>query len=205
MIYEVKTGRRAIAITFDDGPNPVFTPQILDLFQKHNAKATFFTLGINLEQHPETAKLIVEGGHELGNHSYSHPYLTQIDLETQWTELERTAQLIEGIAGRKPTAFRPPFLDYNEHVGLLAEKFGCQTIGALNLETMDWGEPGVDLILQKSRDHIHNGSILLFHDGYGDRSQTVAALEVFVPEVRNQGYELVTISELLAIKGETIC
>ncbi|OIJ13932.1 polysaccharide deacetylase [Anaerobacillus alkalilacustris] len=199
IINEVQSLHKAVAITFDDGPNPIYTQQLLQIFQEVGGKATFYMIGDQMIKHPEIVKTVVDQKHEIGNHSYSHPKLTQIQLSDCETELTRTDQIITEMTGIKPATFRPPYLDYNEVVISISEKLGCKVIGALNLDALDWEQPGIDFILSKTRNHIRSGSILLFHDSRGDRSQTVEAVRILATELKEQGYQLVTVSELLQL------
>jgi peptidoglycan-N-acetylglucosamine deacetylase len=197
MINEVHTSQSMVAITFDDGPNPLYTPQILEIFSEAKAKATFFMIGEQMKSHPEVVKQVAEGGHEIGNHTFSHPKLSQLSVEDCLEEIEQTEKLAEELAGRKPVVFRPPYFDYNQDTVSLLQQKGYPMIGAVNLEAQDWEQPGVEHILGKSRDVVENGSILIFHDGYGDRSQTIEAVRMLVSELISQDYQLVTVSELL--------
>jgi len=197
MINEVHTSQRIVAITFDDGPNPLYTPQILEIFSEAKAKATFFMIGEQMKDHPEIVKQVAEGGHEIGNHTFSHPKLSQLSIDDCLTEIEQTEKLVEELVGSKPVVFRPPYLDYNQDTVSILRQKGYPMIGALNLEAQDWEQPGVEHILQKSRDVVKSGGILIFHDGYGDRSQTIEAVRMLVSELTSQNYQLVTVSELL--------
>nr|WP_263324412.1 polysaccharide deacetylase family protein [Neobacillus sp. Marseille-Q6967] len=197
MISDITTSQKVVAITFDDGPNPTYTPQVLEIFSEAKGKATFFMIGEQMEKNPDVAKQVAAQGHEIGNHTYTHPKLSQLTHEECAAEIYRTERLIEDLTGRKPVVFRPPFLDYNEDIVSLLQQKGYPMIGALNLEAQDWEQPGVDHIFEKSRDVVKNGSILIFHDGYGDRSQTIEAVRRLVAELTSQGYQLVTVSELL--------
>jgi peptidoglycan-N-acetylglucosamine deacetylase len=197
MINEIPTSQRVVAITFDDGPNPVYTPQVLEIFSEAKGKATFFMIGEQMRNHPEIVKQVADHGHEIGNHTFTHPELSQLSIEDCLGEIEETEKLLEGMTGRKPVVFRPPYLDYNQDTVSLLQKKGYPMIGALNLEAHDWEQPGVEHILGKSREVIKNGSILIFHDGYGDRSQTIEAVRMLVSELTPQDYQLVTVSELL--------
>ncbi|MFC5529843.1 polysaccharide deacetylase family protein [Cohnella yongneupensis] len=199
MIFnEVITERKLIAFTFDDGPRPEWTPLFLDVFRKHDAKATFFVMGSHIEQYPDIAKRIYEEGHELGNHTYSHPSLPELGKEQQIEELERTDRLISEVTGSRPSTFRPPYLAVNDDLLEVSAQFGYSVIHAVNLDSRDWDTVDADHIVTTSRAHVHNGSILIYHDGFGDRSQTLAAISILVPELIAAGYELVTVSELLA-------
>jgi peptidoglycan-N-acetylglucosamine deacetylase len=197
MINEIHTSQRIVAITFDDGPNPQYTPQILEIFSEAKAKATFFMIGEQMKNHPVVVKQVAEQGHEIGNHTFSHPKLSQLSIDDCLEEIEQTEKLAEELAGRKPVVFRPPYLDYNQDTVSILQQKGYPMIGALNLEAQDWEQPGVEHILNKSRDVVKNGSILIFHDGYGDRSQTIEAVRLLVSELTSQDYQLVTVSELL--------
>jgi peptidoglycan-N-acetylglucosamine deacetylase len=199
MINDIPTSQRAVAITFDDGPNPVYTPQVLEIFSEAKGKATFFMIGEEMRNHPEVVKQVAAAGHEIGNHTFTHPKLSQLNTAECLAEIEQTEKLIEELAGRKPVVFRPPYLDYNQDTLSLLQQKGYPTIGALNLEAQDWEQPGVGHIVQKSREAVKDGGILIFHDGYGDRSQTIEAVRILVSELTSQGYQLVTVSELLAL------
>lgn len=199
MINEVPTAQRAVAITFDDGPNPVYTPQVLEIFSEARGKATFFMIGEQMGKYLEVVKQVADLGHEIGNHTFTHPKLSQLSIQDCLKEIEETEKLIEKMAGRKPVVFRPPYLDYNQDTVSLLQNKRYPMIGALNLEAQDWEQPGVEHIVRKSREAVKNGSILIFHDGYGDRSQTIEAVRMLVSELTSQGYQLVTVSELLAL------
>jgi peptidoglycan-N-acetylglucosamine deacetylase len=197
MINEIHTSKRVVAITFDDGPNSAYTPQILDIFSKAKGKATFFMIGEQMINHPEVVKQVVDQGHEIGNHTFTHPKLSQLSIEDCREEIDQTEKLIEEMTGQRPVVFRPPYLDYNQDTVSIVQQKGYSMIGALNLEAQDWEQPGVEHIFEKSREVVKNGSILIFHDGFGDRSQTIEAVRKLVSELKAQNYHLVTVSELL--------
>jgi peptidoglycan/xylan/chitin deacetylase (PgdA/CDA1 family) len=199
-IDRIQTDHKVIAFTFDDGPNAQYTPELLEIFRAYNGRATFFTIGQQIERSPEVTRAIHEEGHELGNHTYSHPRLTQVDRVQQLVEFEQCEKLIEQITGTKPATFRPPFLDFNEDVNALCESFGYKVISALNLGTEDYIQPGINQILNKTRGHLQPGSVLLFHDGYGNRSQTIEAVRILTSELADQDYQFVTISHLLQLE-----
>jgi peptidoglycan-N-acetylglucosamine deacetylase len=200
IINQVQTDKKVIAITFDDGPNPYYTPQILEIFQKVNGKATFYMIGQQMIEQPGIVEAVVEQLHEIGNHTYSHPKLTELNQDNASKELNQTDEIIKEMTGGSPVTFRPPYLDFDERVASLTEKLDYKVIGALNLDAQDWEQPGVDHILETTRKHIKNGSILIFHDGFGDRSQTIEAVRILVNELHTQGYRLVTVSELLRLE-----
>jgi peptidoglycan-N-acetylglucosamine deacetylase len=197
MINEVLTSQKLAAITFDDGPNPIYTPELLKIFSKVKGKATFFMIGEQMRNYPEVVKQVAAEGHEIGNHTFTHPKLSQLNDKERLAEIEQTENVIEELTGQKPTLFRPPYLDYNQDTVLLLKEKGYPMVGALNLEAQDWEQPGIDHIFNKSREVVKNGSILIFHDGYGDRSQTIEAVRRLVAELTSEGYQLVTVSQLL--------
>ncbi|MFC5451813.1 polysaccharide deacetylase family protein [Paenibacillus aestuarii] len=197
IIHQLTISQKAVAFTFDDGPNPLYTPQVLDIFKDARGKATFYMIGEQIEKYPDIAKSVHTEGHEIGNHTYSHPYLTKLSEEERMDELLRTQKLIKAITGAESRTFRPPYLDCNEQVERAAASFGYPVIGAVNGEARDWEQPGVQHIIDVTLKTLQPGSILLFHDGYGDRSQTIAAVSMLVQKLSAEGYELVSVSELL--------
>ncbi|NBD26899.1 polysaccharide deacetylase family protein [Paenibacillus glycinis] len=198
MIHAVPTASKAIAVTFDDGPNAEYTRKTADMFNAVGGKATFFMIGEKIEAHPDFVRDIHDEGHEIGNHSYSHPFLTRISGDEAFAELARTDKLIEQATGIRTAVFRAPYLDSNDETLAIADRFGYSSIGALNLDTRDWEMPGTDHILAQTWDHVRGGAILLFHDGSGDRSQTMEAIRILLDKLTSEGYELVTVSELLS-------
>ncbi|MFC3801405.1 polysaccharide deacetylase family protein [Cohnella sp. GCM10012308] len=194
------TSVKAVAITFDDGPNPDFTPQMLDIFREEGGRATFYMTGEQIARYPDTARLVQETGHEIGNHTYTHPHLTELDEEAVRAELVRTSDLIRETVGALPATFRPPYLATDAQVERIARELGYPVVGGVNGAARDWEMPGADHILEASLAVAEPGSILLFHDGYGDRSQTVEAVRALVRTLKKEGYVFVTASELLAMK-----
>lgn len=199
IINEVNTTEKKIAITFDDGPNPIYTKQVLEVFWKARAKATFFMIGEQIEKNPELVTLVAGEGHEIGNHTFSHTKLSELSQEMCLEEIKKNERIIERLINKKPTIIRPPYLAFNKETETLLSQLGYLMIGALNMDATDWEQPGAEFIIEKTRQHVKNGSILIFHDGYGDRSQTIEAIRILVPELITQGYKLVTVSELLEI------
>ncbi len=201
MLHRAPTTAPVVAFTFDDGPNPVYTPQLLDIFRHAGAKATFFMIGQQIDANPATAAAVHAGGHEIGNHTFTHPRLTQLAPDAARAELVHTDERIQRITGMLVRTFRPPFLDVNDEILILAAELGYWTIGAVNLGTRDWEQPGIDHIVAQTRASVGSGSILVFHDGFGDRSQSVEAVRILVAELAAQAYGFVTVSELLALAG----
>lgn len=198
IIHKVETTEKIIAFTFDDGPHPTYTIQLLDILQEVSGKATFFMIGQEMEQHRLIAEAVHKQGHEIGNHTYSHPALSSLTLHEVSEELQKTDEIIRSITSQEVSSFRPPYFDENDDILRLASEAGYDTIGALNLEARDWDNPGMEHIIDKSRETLISGSILIFHDGYGVRTQTVEAVRTLAHELTANGYRLVTIRELMA-------
>lgn len=199
VVWNVKTKQKVIALTFDDGPNPLYTPQILALLKQYQARATFFVTGVQVQKYPELAKRQVQEGHELGNHMYSHPKISRISTDQILQELAQTEQSIIAATGQQPPLlFRPPG-GYIDQTVVNAAKHAGYTIvlWSFHQDTQDWKRPGVRKIVKKVVNHAIGGDIVLFHDHGGNRSQTVRALQQVLPTLQKQGYRFVTVSELL--------
>ncbi|MFL6436857.1 MAG: glycosyltransferase [Terriglobales bacterium] len=195
-----------VAITFDDGPDPNFTPQILDVLKRKNAKATFFLIGIPSENDPGLVKRIYNEGHEIGNHTLTHPNISEVSPWRFETEINVTERLFAAKLGVKPLFFRPPYSidqepDTADEVKPLEEvqDMGFITVGD-KIDPNDWEmnpRPSAEQIAQSVFDQLGKGSIILLHDGGGDRSQTVKALPMIIDGIRARGYEVVPVSELI--------
>ncbi|HJQ25513.1 MAG TPA: glycosyltransferase [Blastocatellia bacterium] len=199
---------RKLALTFDDGPDPEWTPKILDALKQANAPATFFVIGLNAEQYPALIRREVAEGHELGNHTFTHPNIANISNTQFGLELSATRVLMESLVGRRTYLFRPPYAEDAEPVTpdevrpleSVSDR-GYLTVG-MQIDPDDWKQPGVDKIVEaiinKAGDpNSPGGNIILMHDAGGDRSETVAALPELISAMRQRGFEFVTVSELL--------
>jgi peptidoglycan-N-acetylglucosamine deacetylase len=199
-----------IALTFDDGPDADWTPRILDILKQEQVKATFFIIGQNGQADPALVKRIVDEGHEIGNHSFTHPHLNEIHEGLTRMELNATRMLIESLTGRTTRLFRPPYFDAapdtpDEAESVwLANELGYITV-ASGVDPHDWVMPGADLIVERTlagvanKDRGRSGLIVLLHDGGGDRSQTVEALPRLIRDLRSRDYRFSTISELAGL------
>jgi len=198
-----------IALTFDDGPDPEWTPDILDILKQENVPATFFVIGKNGQAHPELLRRIINEGHELGNHTFTHPNLGEIPGRITDLELNATQRLIESVTGRSTVLFRPPYFgdaeaDKPEEVepAIRAEKLGYIIVG-LRIDPSDW-MPGAtaDEIVQKTvkramdTNSESRGQVVLLHDSGGDRAATVQALPRLIHELRARGFKFVPVSTL---------
>ncbi|TQR20389.1 polysaccharide deacetylase family protein [Psychrobacillus vulpis] len=203
VLWEIKTEEKVIALTFDDGPHSTYTPQILDLLSEYDAKATFFVIGERAEKLPDLILQIGQEGHEIANHTYSHPY--KITPEKLTEELKKTNEIIHDITGTYPLFYRPVGGTYNDRIINTAVQNGYKVImWSWHQDTEDWKTPGVNKIVSRVISGAKPGDIVLFHDAGGDRSQTVKALEEILPELKEQGYKFVTVSELLEINSTSV-
>ncbi|HFI0633926.1 TPA: polysaccharide deacetylase family protein [Streptococcus suis] len=185
-----KTALRQLALTFDDGPSRATTPVVLDLLKKYNAKATFFLLGQNIAGNEDILKRMKEEGHEIANHTWSHPNLTTITVDQVKQEIELTQSAIEGVLGYRPTFMRPPYGAVNGSVAAVA---GLASI-YWNVDTKDWANRNPDFILSQVKAYTKPGSIILMHDIH---QTTVDGLEPVLQFLTSEGYNLVTTTELL--------
>lgn len=199
VVWNVNTDQKLIALTFDDGPNPVYTPQILDLLKAYDAKATFFVLGRRVQMYPALAIREVNEGHEIANHTFDHHYLKNVSSQKLMDEIRQTQEIIFEITEQIPHVFRPPGGYYNEALLNLAQEDKLTVVlWSWYQDTKDWKRPGVDKIVHTVLSNVHNGDIILFHDLQGDCSQTVEALKRILPELKNQGYQFLTVTDLIA-------
>jgi len=199
VVWNVHTDQKLIALTFDDGPNPVYTPQILDLLKAYDAKATFFVLGKRVQMYPALAIREVNEGHEIANHTFDHHYLKNVSSQKLMDEIRQTQDIIFDITEQTPHVFRPPGGFYNEALLQLTQEDKLTVVmWSWYQDTKDWKRPGVDKIVHTVLSNVHNGDIILFHDLQGDCSQTVEALKRIIPELKNQGYQFLTVTDLIA-------
>jgi cellulose synthase/poly-beta-1,6-N-acetylglucosamine synthase-like glycosyltransferase/peptidoglycan/xylan/chitin deacetylase (PgdA/CDA1 family)/spore germination protein YaaH len=203
-------GPHQVALTFDDGPDPKWTPKILDILKAANVKAAFFLVGANAEKYPDLVRRIVAEGHEIGNHTYYHPNLAECWPEHVRLELNATQLLLETITGRSTTLFRPPYAadtspsKITELTPLqLAQELGYLVV-LENIDPQDWARPGADVILQRVKQQRRDGSIILLHDAGGDREQTVEALPQILDYLKTRGDSVVLISALLGTTRDAV-
>ena len=195
-LYGGNTKLPEIALTFDDGPNPYYTPQIISVLQQYNVKATFFDVGYLVEDYPNIVRQEFKAGNIVANHSWSHPMLTRLSRQALYSQLALASNDIQAITGVRPHFFRPPYGSYNYQVTAPANSLGLSTI-IWDAEARDWELPGVGAIVSRILGLARNGAIILLHDGGGFRAQTVAALPYIITDLRSRGYTFVTIDQMV--------
>ncbi|MGV2920043.1 polysaccharide deacetylase family protein [Streptomyces alfalfae] len=184
-----EAGKRGINITIDDGPDPKWTPVILDLLREHEVKATFCMVGGQAEAHPDLVKKVVAAGHRLCDHSVSHN--TAMDKQSEAYQskqiLDAERMITKASGGVRPMYYRAPGGAFTPHSRQLAASRGMRPLG-WNVDTKDFELPGTDAIVATVERELPNGPTLLFHDAGGDRTQTVEALRRLLPQLKEQGY-----------------
>ena len=182
--------RKRVALTFDDGPHPKVTNQILAILDEFDAKATFFMLGKNINKYPEIAKDVLAGGHEIGNHSWTHPVLTKLALDEAESEFTNTENFIVDTLGQHSTVFRPPFGAINDDIRALIP------IPSVNwsLDTLDWKHRNPQKTLKIIKANMHNNAVILLHDIH---QPTADGLREIMQYLEAEGYEFLTVSEVM--------
>ena len=194
-IYCVQTDEKKVALSFDAAWGNEDTRQILDILEKHDVHVTFFMTGGWVEKYPEDVKAIYEAGHDLGNHSENHKNMSQLSEEEKTTELMTVHNKVKELTGVEMDLFRPPYGDYDDAVILNATKSGYYTI-QWDVDSLDGKDYGVDSIIDTVVNHksLGNGSIILCHNG---AKYTKDALEAMIVGLKEKGYEIVPVSELI--------
>src|SRR6266508_6799763 len=183
-----------IAMTFDDGPSATLTPKLLDLLAAHQIKATFFVIGENDTEHPEIVERAAREGHEIGNHSWSHPNFGKMSEESVRSQLRRTDDAIKNATGKRPTLMRPPYgsiTDHEKH--WIHDEFGYQII-LWEVDPLDWKRPGPAVVRNRILKETQPGSIVLSHDIHPG---TIEAMPSTFDALEAKGFRFVTVSELI--------
>lgn len=188
-----------IALTFDDGPHPRYTPQILDILDYYGIKATFFIVGVNAENYHEALEDISNRGHEIGNHTYTHPHVSVLDSEKLKCEVERCESAIYGLTDHKTKLFRPPEGMIDAGVKSVLRDLDYKVI-LWDIDTRDWAHTPPEAIRDNVVKHIASGDIILMHDYISYNSPTPEALRLFIPDLLDMGYKFVVVSELIGLE-----
>lgn len=199
VIYRVHTLDKVVALTFDDGPDPRFTLPILDILKEFNAPSTFFIVGNNAKAHPDIVKRIVQDGHELANHTMTHPALAERSPDKTYNELEQCLQTISAATGRRPSYFRPPKGLTTVYVDKATTSLGMQEVlWTVCIENRSAPTPRemADRVLSK----VQPGTIILLHDGRLNRTKTVQALPMLLEGLEKNGYQVIPLRKMLEIE-----
>ena len=188
---------KKIALTFDDGPHPYKTDAVLNILAKYGVRATFFVVGENVSYYPEPLRRAVALGHEIGNHTYHHALLSETCEKSAAEEIQKTEDIIFQTVGYRTKLFRPPEGAYNA-CALNVVKSKDYRVILWTVDTRDWENKSAETMVQTVMTNVKGGSIILFHDYMSKKSHTLEALEILLPKLLAQGYEFVTVSELLA-------
>ena len=189
-----------VALTFDDGPNPPYTGQILDILARYQVPATFFCVGLQARAHPADVARMAAAGHGLGNHTWSHPFLPDLSRAQLAEQLDRTDEAVARAAGAGPGMFRPPYGSRSPDVLRWLGERGTP-IALWDVDPSDWARPGAALIAGRVLMRARPGTIILMHDGGGDRAQTVAALPLIIEGLLDRGFRFTRVGALLGHAG----
>lgn len=180
---------RTMVLTFDDGPDPRYTPHILDTLARYEVRAMFFVCGEMASYNRDLVSRMADEGHVVGNHTWSHPLLTRLRRSRIRSEMERTSDVVEKACGDRPEWFRAPYGAWNRAAFQLGAELGMEPL-AWTVDTLDWTEPGTRTIVGRVEDGAAPGVVVLSHDAGGDRSQSVRALRSYLPELLDSGYHV---------------
>ncbi len=203
-VYRVKTKRKAVAITFDDGPSPVWTPLILDELKKSGIKATFFMIGHHVRKYPEIARRVAQEGHQIGNHGYAHSVLLYYTPDELEEEIKYSELVIREITGKTTTCFRPPKALITKREKKKIKSIGYHVV-LWSLNSKDWVTFDDKYIVRYLLNRVRSGDIILFHDSGGvftteggDRRETVSTIATLAEKLKKRGFACVTVDELLS-------
>lgn len=198
----INTEKKAVCLTFDDGPHSEYTEKILDILKKYDVHATFFTVGENAERYPEIIRREIDEGHEIGNHTKTHIRVGKTNPEKIEKEIKQTHDIILGMCGYEIKLLRPPGGELSDCVKSTSDMMKYNII-LWNVDTRDWAHASPQSIFLNVEKNTKNGSIILFHDYVSGKSPTPEALEKVIPYLKSEGYDFFTVSELLNIEKKT--
>ncbi|MEN6566552.1 MAG: polysaccharide deacetylase family sporulation protein PdaB [Veillonellales bacterium] len=199
-IAGTRTDQKVVALTFDHSWGNKFTPSILDTLQKNNTKVTFFIMGPWAQKYPEVAKRMVADGHEIASHGYRHENYGDMPAEWVREDIQKAHNQIREVTGREPTLLRPPNGHYSQQSLKVTDELGYKTI-IWNVDSLDWKNPGRDVIISRVMKRIKPGAIILLHAS-DTPVQTADALPLLLERIKAEGYQIVTVSELLSNYAE---
>ncbi|MER7765245.1 polysaccharide deacetylase family protein, partial [Streptomyces sp. NPDC097619] len=178
-----------MVLTFDDGPDPRYTPAILDTLARYGVRAVFFVCGEMATEHRDLLKRMTAEGHVIGNHTWTHPLIPKLSRPSLAWEIGRTSELVEKVTGTAPPWFRAPYGAWNRAAFEIGAELDMEPL-AWTVDTLDWKEPGSPAIVRRVLGGAAPGVIVLSHDAGGDRSQSVTALRSYLPRLLDRGYRM---------------
>jgi polysaccharide deacetylase family sporulation protein PdaB len=192
-VYSVETKKKQVAISFDAAWGDEQTHKLLNILKEYNVKATFFLVGDWVEKYPDDVKDIAKAGHDIGNHSNTHPHMTEMSQNNQCSEIKACNDKIKELTGKCPKLFRAPYGDYNNSVVESVRKMNMYCI-QWDIDSLDWKDPSPSEMVNRIVPNLQNGSIILMHNG---ATNTPEALPMIIEAVKNKGYEFVPLSTLV--------
>ncbi|MFD0041332.1 polysaccharide deacetylase family protein [Streptomyces anulatus] len=179
----------SMVLSFDDGPDPLYTPDILATLREHRVRAMFFVCGEMADGNPDLLREMADDGHVVGNHSWSHPLIPKLSRPAIRDELGRTSEVVDRALGTPPLWYRAPYGAWNRNSFEIGAELGMEPM-AWTVDTLDWKTPGTGTIVRRVLDGAAPGVVVLSHDAGGDRSQSVAALRRYLPRLLDSGYRI---------------
>ncbi|MZD08569.1 polysaccharide deacetylase family protein, partial [Streptomyces sp. SID5785] len=180
---------RTMVLTFDDGPDPRYTPEILRTLRRHQVRAMFFVCGEMAVENKDLLREMADDGHVIGNHTWTHPLLTRMTASRMRPEIERTCEVVHDAIGEAPAWFRAPYGAWNRSAFRLGAELGMEPL-AWTVDSLDWTTPGTRTIVSRVLGGAASGVLVLNHDAGGDRAQSVAALRTYLPRLLDDGYRV---------------
>jgi peptidoglycan-N-acetylglucosamine deacetylase len=190
-MFAIEDGPKVVALTIDDGPSPVYTPQILRILRRYGVTASFSMIGVNATAYPGVAREVTAAGHMIVNHTWNHYNLGYMSAAGVWDEIAQATDAIHAATGQRPRMFRAPYGVWPPAVFSCCAQTGLTPL-AWSVDPRDWSRPGVGAIVRGIVSDTRTGSVILEHDGGGNRSQTVAALKIWLPRLIDAGYQFTT-------------
>ena len=199
-IYSVEREDKKISLTFDSAWGDEDIPQLIEVLDEYNVKASFFILGEWVDKYPESVKALADAGHEVLNHSDTHPHMNKMNIEQLREEIKACDDKIFNLTGQKHNLFRAPYGEYNDNVILAAQSVGNLVI-QWDVDSLDWKDPSPEQMMDNVTKKVRSGSIMLFHSG---TKNTLSALPAIIEKLQREGYELVPVSNLVYREGFTL-
>lgn len=193
-ITAVRTPSQVVAMTFDDGPHPTQTPRVLDMLRDRGLRATFYLIGNRVAQHPAIARRIAEEGHEIGNHSWSHPFLDRMDQHSVIREIDQTTNAIYQVTGRPPVTFRPPYGAFTRNQRTWLHSVRTLPTILWSVDPQDWRRPGASVVANRILSNARQGGIILSHDIH---RPTIDAMPQTLDGLTARGFTFVTVSQMI--------